>query len=611
MAQSSTISICQLKGTASTTRRFPVWRMCCRATSRRGGISATRATGMSTRPITLPLMARRLLKKVTSQYQLVCPPSGIAGSPSWSTTLNGSPYTYTWDGMLVAALDHGNPVADCDVQTKSSDATTLDGASDPFSAPHSSASYLYDSLGRVTDQTTGVDTGLEAAYYDNSGLTGSPTFTRLDATVNNSWGAGPPFPTIAPDTFSVRWTGYVQPQYSGTYTFYTNSDDGVRLWVNGTELVNNWTNHTLTENSGTIALTAGALYSITLEYYDNTGPATIQLSWSEASQPKQIIPATALFTRADGGGGTAYGSVPTVVAHTDYIQNDAITASSTSATGTYLLDVPAYSYTRDGGNTVHYACGQISYDGAAYATGQQSSLTLGEAMTSDQYTSCGNAGNSFALSGQIRTTSTYDTYGNPRTTNDPDANAGNTAHKGCTVGSSTYTACVAYETTFDVLPVASTNALNQSVSLGYNATTDATGGFGLWPTAATDANGQTTTTSYDALGRTLSTTLPGETTGLTTASASYTVWCSATGAQAPCVEVDQTQRLDGSNTVTSRSFYDGYGRLIETRTAAPGGQDIVQYAEYDTSGRPVLASVPYFVAAYTRRAGRGGVRGPR
>ncbi|MGH7484378.1 MAG: hypothetical protein ACREMY_02090, partial [bacterium] len=127
-----------------------------------------------------------LLKKVTSQYQLVCPPSGIAGSPSWSTTLNGSPYTYTWDGMLVAALDHGNPVADCDVQTKSSDATTLDGASNPFAAPHSSASYLYDSLGRVTDQTTGVDTGLEAAYYGNSGLTGSPTFTRLDATVNNS-----------------------------------------------------------------------------------------------------------------------------------------------------------------------------------------------------------------------------------------------------------------------------------------------------------------------------------------------------------------------------------------------------------------------------------------
>ncbi len=67
----------------------------------------------------------------------------------------------------------------------------------------------------------------------------------------------------------------------------------------------------------------------------------------------------------------------------------------------------------------------------------------------------------------------------------------------------------------------------QSVSLGFNATTDATGGFGLWPTSATDANGQVATTTYDALGRTLSTTEPGETVGLTTTTTSYTVWCAA------------------------------------------------------------------------------------
>ena len=57
-----------------------------------------------------------------------------------------------------------------------------------------------------------------------------------------------------------------------------------------------------------------------------------------------------------------------------------------------------------------------------------------------------------------------------------------------------------------MLPVASANALNQSTALGFNATTDVTGGFGLWPTSATDANGQVATTTYDALGRTLSTT---------------------------------------------------------------------------------------------------------
>src|SRR5690348_4356693 len=98
-------------------------------------------------------------------------------------------------------------------------------------------------------------------------------------------------------------------------------------------------------------------------------------------------------------------------------------------------------------------------------------------------------------------------------------------------------------------------------------------------------------------------TLPGEGAGLTTASWSYTDWCSGTSAQTPCVEVDQTQRLDGATTVVSRAFYDGYGNLVETRAAAPGGQDVVRYRNYDVAGRPIFDSNAYFVAAYTGAPG--------
>src|SRR6185436_13058911 len=76
---------------------------------------------------------------------------------------------------------------------------------------------------------------------------------------------------------------------------YTLSDDGVRLWVNGVQLVNNWTDHPPTENSGTIALSAGVRYSIQMDYYENGGGATAALSWSSLSQPKEIIPANRLF----------------------------------------------------------------------------------------------------------------------------------------------------------------------------------------------------------------------------------------------------------------------------------------------------------------------------
>ena len=62
--------------------------------------------------------------------------------------------------------------------------------------------------------------------------------------------------------------------------------------MNGTQVVNNWTDHSSTENSGTIALTAGTQYSITMEFYENGGDAVAKLSWSSASQAKQIIPSS-------------------------------------------------------------------------------------------------------------------------------------------------------------------------------------------------------------------------------------------------------------------------------------------------------------------------------
>lgn len=140
-------------------------------------------------------------------------------------------------------------------------------------------------------------TGLYGEYFDNSNLTNRKA-TRTDATVNFNWGAGSPHPQIGADTFSVRWTGWVHAPVTGTYTFYTTSDDGVRLWVNNQLLINNWTNHSVTENSGTIALTAGSKYDIRLEFYENTGNAVITLSWLRPDQrSKQIIPQARLYPR--------------------------------------------------------------------------------------------------------------------------------------------------------------------------------------------------------------------------------------------------------------------------------------------------------------------------
>jgi glucose/arabinose dehydrogenase len=142
--------------------------------------------------------------------------------------------------------------------------------------------------------TVGSGTGLSATYYDNPNLTGA-TVVRTDPTVNFDWASAAPAPGIGAETFSVRWTGQVEAPATGTYTFYTQSDDGVRLWVNNQAIVNNWTDHALVENSGTIALTAGQRYDIRMEFYDNCCMAVARLLWSGPSITKAAVPTSRLY----------------------------------------------------------------------------------------------------------------------------------------------------------------------------------------------------------------------------------------------------------------------------------------------------------------------------
>lgn len=142
-------------------------------------------------------------------------------------------------------------------------------------------------------------TGLAATYYDNLDFTGS-TLVRRDAVIDRDFGGGPPSPNLGVDQFSVRWSGQVLADRSETYTFYTQTDDGARLWVNGVQLVNDWTDHGVVENRGSIALTAGRRHDLKMEYYDNGANALAKLLWSSPSTPKSVVPADHLFAPRNG-----------------------------------------------------------------------------------------------------------------------------------------------------------------------------------------------------------------------------------------------------------------------------------------------------------------------
>ncbi|MGB3777440.1 MAG: fasciclin domain-containing protein [Tunicatimonas sp.] len=170
-------------------------------------------------------------------------------------------------------------------------------------------------FGEVEDFTLKVEgatvapptgSGLLAEYFvKNKKLKGAPVLTRTDSTVNFNWRGGSPDAQLPCDRFSVRWTGQVQAEYSETYTFITRSDDGVRLWVNGEQLIDNWTDHAVQTDRGKITLQAGQKYDIRLEYYENRGRAVCKLLWRSASQTRQVIPTARLFPADDAAARTA------------------------------------------------------------------------------------------------------------------------------------------------------------------------------------------------------------------------------------------------------------------------------------------------------------------
>jgi hypothetical protein len=153
---------------------------------------------------------------------------------------------------------------------------------------------LTDSKSFTVTVAGSAGTGLLGEYYDNMDFTGTKV-TRIDPTVNFNWGTGMPDPAIGADTFSVRWTGQIEPLYSETYTFYTTTDDGVRLWVNGQLVINKWVHQSATEWNGTINLPTGQKYDIRMDFFDDQVYARATLSWSSASQTKQIVPSTQLY----------------------------------------------------------------------------------------------------------------------------------------------------------------------------------------------------------------------------------------------------------------------------------------------------------------------------
>ena len=105
------------------------------------------------------------------------------------------------------------------------------------------------------------------------------------------------------DRFALRFTGSILIPKAGKYTFFTRSDDGSRLYIDGKQVVNNDGLHGMSEKNGTVNLTAGS-HDIIVTYFDNGGGDGLNVTWSGPGLKKQNIAADRLAV--SGGGETLH-----------------------------------------------------------------------------------------------------------------------------------------------------------------------------------------------------------------------------------------------------------------------------------------------------------------
>src|SRR5207244_1033743 len=107
--------------------------------------------------------------------------------------------------------------------------------------------------------------GLRAEYFDGYL---DLVLERVEPTLDHDWADASPGPKVGKDRFSVRWTGSLVPPNSGTYTLATSSDDGVRVWLSGKLIIDDWNGHPVTRNTATVKLEAGVVVPIRVDYFE-------------------------------------------------------------------------------------------------------------------------------------------------------------------------------------------------------------------------------------------------------------------------------------------------------------------------------------------------------
>ena len=186
-----------------------------------------------------------------------------------------------------------------------------------------------------------------AEYFNNMTLSGAPALTNCTPSINYTWGSGGPGNGVNADQFSARWSGSFNFN-AASYTFTATADDGIRVWVDGNQIISAWKDQSATTYQATINLTAGT-HLIKVEYYENGGDAVAQVGWQAAPTPTQLtLNWQDMSTNEEGfaierklGSNGSYAQIASVGANMTAYQDTGVNSGST-----YCYRVKAFNSTQ-------------------------------------------------------------------------------------------------------------------------------------------------------------------------------------------------------------------------------------------------------------------------
>ncbi|MEM7127458.1 MAG: PA14 domain-containing protein [Chloroflexota bacterium] len=123
--------------------------------------------------------------------------------------------------------------------------------------------------------------GWRGEYFANQSLSGRPALLRDDGEINFNWGTDSPNPSLPADQFSARWqrTQFFQ---EGLYRFTATADDGIRMWINGALILDEWRDQAAETFVVDLPIEEGT-HELLVEYYENTLGAIVQMDWERIS----------------------------------------------------------------------------------------------------------------------------------------------------------------------------------------------------------------------------------------------------------------------------------------------------------------------------------------